>query len=191
MSRIDDAIVFVAKAHRKQVRKGTDIPYISHPFSVAMLLQQAGCDEDIVIAGLLHDTVEDTDVTLDDIIEHFGHHVADLVTAASEPDKSLPWEERKQHTLEFLAKAPLDVRRLVCADKLHNLRSILADLEREGSAIWDRFNRGRDDQIWYYSGLLDSIYTDLPEDHDDVLFAAYRHAVVELRGWAEGERRGE
>lgn len=120
MSRIDEAIVFAAKAHGKQERKGTDIPYISDPFGVAMLLQQSGCDEDIVIAGLLHDTVEDTAVTVDDIIEHFGHHVAELVTAASEPDKLLPWEERKKHTLEFLAKAPLDVRHLICADKLHN-----------------------------------------------------------------------
>jgi hypothetical protein len=191
MSKIDEAIAFAAKAHEGQNRKGTDIPYISHPYAVAMLLQQADCNEDVVIAGLLHDTVEDTNVTSEEIAKCFGDRVSKFVTAASESDKSLPWKKRKEHTLEFLAMAPLDVRHLICADKLHNLRSILADLNHAGTDLWARFNSGRDEQEWYYSGIAESLYTELPQDVDLPLFAAYRHAVVELRRVIQEERRTE
>lgn len=185
-SRIDDAIVFAAEAHSGQVRKGTTIPYITHPFSVAMLLQEVGCGEDVVIAGLLHDTVEDTDVTLDDVKARYGERVAELVNAASEPNKAAPWKERKEHTIEFVANAPVDVKCLSCADKLHNIRSILSDLEKQGCSLWERFNRGRDEQLWYYTALLQSFYRNLPVRHDQPLFASYRHAVVELRTIVRG-----
>ncbi|WDL97719.1 HD domain-containing protein [Alicyclobacillus sp. ALC3] len=190
-SRLDDAIVFAAKAHKTQMRKGTDIPYITHPFAVAMLLQQAGCEENVVIAGLLHDTVEDTDVTLAGIRERYGERVAELVDAASEPNKAAPWKERKEHTIKFLADAPLDIKCLSCADKLHNIRSILSDLDKQGAGVWKRFNRGRDEQVWYYTELLQSFYRNLPADNDYFLFAAYRNAVVELRRIVHDELRAQ
>lgn len=190
-SRIDDAIVFATKAHETQVRKGTTIPYITHPFAVAMLLQQAGCEEDVVIAGLLHDTVEDTDTTLSGIRERYGERVAELVNAASEPNKAAPWKERKEHTIKFVAEAPLDIKCLSCADKLHNIRSILSDLEKHGASVWKRFNRGRDEQVWYYTQLLQSFYRNLPADNDYLLFAAYRNAVVDLRRIVRSEIRAE
>src|SRR3712207_3105258 len=121
MIRLNFAIEIAAQAHAGQVRKGTNTPYVSHPYAVGMMLSQTGCAEDMVIAGILHDTVEDTDLTLDYISEHFGDHVALIVEGCSEPDKSLPWEERKSHTLQYLRTAPWEVRVVSCADKLHNI----------------------------------------------------------------------
>ena len=89
--KIHDAIIFAAKAHEGQRRKGTDIPYITHPFEVAQILMEAGCDETLIIAGLLHDTLEDTEVTAAEIEEQFGPEVLALVDSDSE-DKSLSWD---------------------------------------------------------------------------------------------------
>lgn len=157
MTQFDSAIEFAAVAHRDQVRKGSDIPYISHPYGVAMILQQAKCKEEVVIAALLHDTLEDTDTTEEDIRSRFGSEVLRLVQGASEPDKSAPWEERKQHTLDFLKSADLPLRQLSCADKLHNLRSTRRDFEAHGDAVWRRFNRGYEQQKWYYTSLVESL----------------------------------
>ena len=106
---IFDAIEYAARAHREHYRKGTRIPYIAHLISVAKILIEYDCAEEIIVAGLLHDTVEDTSVTLEDIRNSFGETVASLVDAASEPDKSDTWENRKKHTIEYLKTAPMDV----------------------------------------------------------------------------------
>jgi len=151
------AIEFAARAHRGQMRKGTDTPYISHPYAVGMILQAAKCSEEVVIAGLLHDTLEDTDTTEAQLLELFGDKVLGLVLGASEPDKSQSWENRKQHTLDYLKTAPADLRQLACADKLHNLRSIVRDVEAVGDEAWNRFNRGYADQKWYYTELVESL----------------------------------
>lgn len=87
-------------------RKGTDIPYISHPCAVGMILQKAGCSEEVVIAGILHDTLEDTETTERDLLDRFGPVVLEIVKGCSEPDKGASWEERKQHTLDELKHAP-------------------------------------------------------------------------------------
>src|SRR3989304_6852558 len=97
--KIFDAIVFAAKAHACQFRKGTTVPYIIHPVGVARILIEYGCPEDIVIAGLLHDTIEDTAVTLEDIQKEFGDDIAGIVRGATEPNKKDAWEDRKKHTL--------------------------------------------------------------------------------------------
>lgn len=157
MSNIDEAIEFAAQAHRQQHRKGTDIPYISHPFGVAMILQQADCPEPVIIAGLLHDTLEDTETTEEEIRERFGEEVLELVRGASEPDKSASWEERKRHTLEFVKTASLPQRQVICADKLHNLRSIRRDYEKMGDAVWSKFKRGYNEQKWYYTSLAEAL----------------------------------
>ena len=111
-----------------------------------------GTTEEVIVAGILHDTVEDTDVTLEQVEEVFGTRVAAIVCGCSEPDKGLPWEARKRHTMEQLGTASHEVRAVTCADKLHNIRSIKAGL-RAGHDVWDRFNRGRELQAWYYRGL--------------------------------------
>ena len=138
MSIVERAIIFAAKAHEGQTRKLTDIPYITHPFAVGMLLQKSNCTDEVIAAGILHDTLEDTSTTYEELTEHFGVYIANLVVAASEPDKSLPWEARKQHTIERLKGAYLEEIQVITADKLHNLRSIRSDLEVEGEKIWEQ-----------------------------------------------------
>lgn len=155
--RLFDAIEFAAKAHRGQFRKTTRVPYLVHPLAVAQTLIEWGAPEDVVIAGLLHDTVEDTATTLGDLVSRFGEEVAVLVSYVSEPEKSLPWEARKAHTLEVLRRAPVAALTLACADKLDNLRSMAATLEREGEALWTRFKRGREAQRGYYGAIAELV----------------------------------
>ncbi|KAA9019545.1 HD domain-containing protein [Niallia endozanthoxylica] len=154
MNLIDQAIIFAAKAHMGQTRKSSDIPYITHPFSVGMLLQKENCSEQVIAAGILHDTLEDTAATYEQLKEHFGIRVANLVLAASEQDKSLSWEERKKHTIDSLKDAALEEIQVITADKLHNLLTIHFDLDTIGEAVWDRFKRGKTEQHWYYASMV-------------------------------------
>jgi hypothetical protein len=156
-SLVDQAIEYAAYAHQGQMRKGTNIPYISHPYAVGMILQKAGCSEEVVAAGILHDTLEDTDTTERNLLERFGPVVLEIVKGCSEPDKGASWEERKQHTLDELKHAKLPIRQTACADKLHNIRSIQKDLKVHGEEAWKRFQRGRKSQEWYYRGLVESL----------------------------------
>jgi hypothetical protein len=154
---IDEAIEFAALKHNGQYRKGTDIPYISHPYGVGMILFKARCNEEQIIAGILHDTLEDTDTTPSEIEEKFGPNVLKFVRSCSEPNKGASWLERKQHTHEFLKKASLEIREVACADKLHNLRAIKRDLIKYGDVIWNKFNARYTDQKWYYEGIVEAL----------------------------------
>ena len=157
MDVIEKALQIAAKAHVNQRRKGSDIPYIVHPVAVGMILMKAGYDETLIAAGILHDTVEDTDLTLVDIEHEFGTEIAEIVEGCSEPDKSLSWDERKLHTIEYLKRAPSDIRIVACADKLHNIRSISNDYQRIGNEIWSKFNAGKEKQKWYYTQIVESL----------------------------------
>ena len=119
---IERARGFAARAHGGQTRKSTKIPYINHPLAVADLVREMGADAEVIIAALLHDTTEDTRVTLDQIVEEFGTRVAGIVAGTSEPDKSLPWEDRKTHTIESLRSASFETALVSAADKIDNLR---------------------------------------------------------------------
>ena len=152
-ARVFKAIQFATSAHDGQYRKGTQVPYIVHPFGVAMTLLDFNVAEDVIIAALLHDAVEDTDATLAQIRSEFGENVARIVDEASEPNKADSWENRKQHTIESLQKVSPETLLVSVADKLDNLRSIRRDLEQNGEAIWDRFKRPREQQQWYYQSL--------------------------------------
>ncbi len=175
--KVDAALAFAARAHRGQLRKGTDIPYIAHPAAVAAMLARAGCEEDLVAAGALHDVVEDTKYGFADIEARFGRRVAGLVRACTERDKSRrSWEERRRDTLEMLeAGVDADVAVLMCADKLHNARSMLTDWQQDGDALWTRFNRGKERQRWYLRGLADAF-----DRYEGELFREYRATVDEL-----------
>lgn len=157
MELIEKAIVFATMAHGNQKRKGTNIPYITHPYAVGMYLQKANCSPEVVAAGILHDTLEDTETTFYELKEIFGEKVANLVKAASENDKSLPWEERKQLTIEMLKDATLEEIQVIVADKLHDIRSIGEDLHQFGEAFWKRFKRGKRDQHWYYASIVKAL----------------------------------
>ena len=179
---LHEAIQVAAVAHGDQKRKGTDIPYITHPFMVAMILSQAGYPEDVVVAGVLHDTLEDTDLTVDDITSRFGKRVADIVQGCSEVDRTLPWKARKQHTIDYLKTASVEVRAASCADKLHNARSMAADYREKGEGLWDRFNASRDEQEWYYRGLVAGLCNRLDQEPAGSIFHQFKDTVEELFG---------
>lgn len=147
------ALRFAVDAHTGHYRKGTRVPYIVHPLGAAQSLIEIGAPEPVVIAALLHDTVEDTPTTHEDIEREFGPEVARLVRAASEPDKAWPWERRKQHAIDHLRDAPEDELLVGLADKLDNLRSI----RRDGEKAWAKFNRGREKQKWYYESIAEAL----------------------------------
>jgi len=156
---VEAALIFAARAHRHQKRKGTDVPYIVHPVGVMLTLQAAGeTDPELLAAALLHDTLEDAGVTLDTLRERFGVRVAALVEGASEPfARDEPWETRKQHTVEHLRTAPRDVQLVAAADKLHNLNSMVTDYAVLGDGLWKRFKRGREETAWYYRAVAGSL----------------------------------
>lgn len=154
------AIQVALEAHKGQKRKGTSIPYIVHPVEVGIILGQNGAEEEVIIAGILHDTVEDTDLTLEDIERMFGTKIRDYVEGVSEPQKGTPgvtWRDRKEHTIEYIKGAKLEVKLISCADKLSNIRSIYNDYINIGDGLWDRFNAGYDEQKWYYINLTKSL----------------------------------
>ena len=156
-NRLNEAIEFAVKKHSGQFRKATTLPYILHPLEVLQILYSMRADTNVMIAGVLHDTVEDTDTTLDEIKEIFGSDVAELVASNSE-DKSKSWIERKQHTIDDLANANERVKMLIMADKLSNIRSIAFDYNNIGDKLWERFNAPKEKQAWYYDGILDALY---------------------------------
>lgn len=169
-TNLEKAIIFSSKAHRGQMRKGTKIPYITHPFSVSMILQSQDCEEHVIIAGLLHDTVEDTAVTLEEIDYHFGSKVMSIVKACTEPKKSTSWERRKEYLIESIKYAPKDAKYVACADKLHNLSTLVKSYFEVGDVVWKRFSRGYDLQKWYLRSMLDSLFFGLGENELKPMF---------------------
>jgi (p)ppGpp synthase/HD superfamily hydrolase len=184
--RYDAALALAARAHRNQVRKGTDLPYIAHPVHVSIILMRHGFSEDLAIAGLLHDVVEDCDVSLADIAAEFGNQVARLVEAVSETKAldgaELPWEQRKAEKLAHLHAGGPDVAALKAADAIHNVRSIFADLHNAGAAVWERFKRGPEPTLGYYYAVLEGVRAKL-DAHPIV--ADLEDAVTELKRVAE------
>lgn len=158
-SRFDEALVFTAQKHSGQSRKQSNVPYLTHPLSVAALVLEAGGDEDQAIAALLHDVVEDCGgaPVLEEIRQRFGERVAGIVDACSDTDEEPkpPWRARKERYLGHLREAGEDVRLVSVADKLHNVRSIVADYREIGDAVWERFAGRREGSLWYYRALLD------------------------------------
>jgi (p)ppGpp synthase/HD superfamily hydrolase len=160
-ARYDAALALAARAHRDQLRKGTDLPYIAHPVHVSLILIRHGYGENLAIAGLLHDVVEDTDVPLERIASEFGDVVAQLVAAVSETKmadgEELPWEQRKAEKLAHLLAGSPDVAALKAADAIHNARSISADVRQAGPSVWGRFKRSADQTVWYYREILQGV----------------------------------
>jgi (p)ppGpp synthase/HD superfamily hydrolase len=161
--RINHAFAFAAKHHDQQVRKGTRLPYLTHPANVAIILTRYGQDEDTVVAGILHDVIEDCvragytgDSLRSRIGEKFGETVLTTVLAVTEvrvgPDGSeFSYDERKADYLSRLELADERARWVCAADKIHNASSVLADLKRTEfpENVWDRFRSGRDTPRWY------------------------------------------
>lgn len=150
---LEFAIEVAARAHCGQLRKGSLLPYISHPLAVGLLLFEAGADEEVIAAGILHDTVEDTALTHEYLVETFGPRVAAIVEGCTEPRCGLGWEECKRRSIAHVEVADADVQLVVCADKLHNAQSLIAQHAEMGEALWTHFARGRAAQTWYYRSM--------------------------------------
>jgi (p)ppGpp synthase/HD superfamily hydrolase len=155
-TRFELALLYAHALHASQVRKASGIPYIAHLLSVAALVLEDGGDEDEVIAALLHDSIEDQDVTRAELEARFGPHVADIVAGCTDADvkPKPPWRQRKEQYLAHLAHAAPGVLRVSLADKLHNARTILTDYRRLGDAVWERFKGRKDGTLWYYRELV-------------------------------------
>lgn len=160
--RFDRALKFASRLHRRQLRKGTRVPYVSHLLAVAGIALEHGADEDTAIAALLHDAVEDQGgpETLERIRKEFGDRVAGIVAACSDTDRTPkpPWRERKEAYVAHLAAERDRAVLLVSAsDKLHNARTILVDARSLGDATWERFAGGKDGSLWYYRSVVSKL----------------------------------
>lgn len=183
----EQALQFAARAHRQQVRKGTDIPYIVHAVHVSVILLRYGFSEDVVIAGVLHDVVEDCDIAPPELEALFGAEVARLVEAVSERKRvggaERSWEERKTEAIASLRNGDSKIAALKAADALHNIHSIITDLGLVGAAVWQRFKRGPDQMLWYYCEILAAVRGALG-DHPIVVELA--RAIADLEHAVHG-----
>jgi (p)ppGpp synthase/HD superfamily hydrolase len=157
-ARFEEALAYATSVHQGQVRKGTRVPYVSHLLAVCALVLEDGGDEDEAIAALLHDAVEDAggQERLADVRKRFGDRVADIVWGCSDTDEvpKPPWKERKLRYIEHVRTASPEVRRVSCADKLHNAWATLRDYRVHGEELWARFNASGDETLWYYRELI-------------------------------------
>jgi (p)ppGpp synthase/HD superfamily hydrolase len=157
-SQFESALVYANQLHANQVRKGSDVPYISHLLSVAALVLEDGGTEEEAIAALLHDAIEDQGgaKTRDEIRQKFGDNVVAIVNGCTDSEvfPKPPWKERKEAYIRHISEATLEVRRVSLADKLHNARSILADWYKIGEAVWDKFKGGKEGTLWFYQSFL-------------------------------------
>jgi len=171
--RFDRALLYATHVHGGQVRKGTSTPYVAHLLAVSATVLEYGGDEDLAIAALLHDSVEDQGgrARLEDVRNRFGARVARVVEACSDSladtgagERKAHWQERKDKYLAHLQIADEDILHVSLADKIHNARSILRDLRKPeiGEKIWSRFSQPNERTLWYYGSLAEIFRKKLP-----------------------------
>lgn len=187
--RFESALIYACHIHASDVRKGTEIPYVSHLLAVASLVLENGGNEDEAIGALLHDAAEDHGGKrrLEDIRLRFGDTVAAIVDGCTDTfeDPKPPWRPRKQAYIERLQHEPLHVLKVSLADKVHNARAILRDYRAVGEALWERFNGGREGTLWYYRALVDAFErADALQNVDAPLVAELDRVVSELESLA-------
>lgn len=160
---LDRAIIFAVKAHAGTERRGKGFPYIVHPMEAVEIVATMTSDQELLAAAALHDTVEDTDVTIDEIRAGFGERVACLVAAESDTfedgvSEQESWHARKQDAIDRLAKAPRDAKIVALGDKLSNMRAIARDYAVRGDELWSLFHvTDRKEHEWHYRGLAESL----------------------------------
>ncbi len=195
-TRYDEALAYASEHHRKQLRKGSRVPYLTHLMSVSALVLEHGGSEAQAIAGLLHDAVEDAPAyttgaaVLAEIRARFGDDVADIVRACSDGldaagNRSGTWAERKLAYVEALPGKPAEALVVTAADKTHNGLCIAADVRRYGQGFWSTFNASREELLWYYTSVERAVVERLG-DHS--ITAALRRAVDELLAAAGVDR---
>lgn len=174
--RFADALIFAEAAHRTQVRKGANVPYVAHLLAVTALVLEYGGDEDQAIAALLHDAVEDQGgAEMARTVEaRFGPRVARIVLACTDFDSlpRPPWRVRKEAYIAGIAEKPAEALIVTMADKLHNATCIVADHHRVGKAVWSRFTAAQADTLWYHRALADALSLRAPGPLAERLAAA-------------------
>lgn len=155
---INKAIMFASVAHSNQYRKGSNIPYILHPLEAGIIVSQMKNDENLICAAILHDTMEDVNISYETIKKMFNDKIAGLVKCQSE-DKTKTWKERKKHTIDYLKQEKSEDIKIVClGDKLSNMKSVYNDYQILKEKLWERFNeKDKNMHRWYYKGLVDSL----------------------------------
>ena len=175
----EEARVFATKAHKGQIRKSDkEKPMIIHPINVANILETYNYDDNVVAAGYLHDVLEDTKYKEEDLLRKFNKDIVSLVLGATEPDKSLSWEERKRHTINTIKNLDLRHKAVVCADKISNLEDIRIIFEIKGEKDFSAFKRGYDKQKWYYSEIYKSLI--YGEDKENVMFNKLKNLIDDV-----------
>lgn len=164
LTLLDTAIIFATKAHSGTTRKGTNVPYIVHPIEAAAIVSAMTDDEEVIAAAVLHDVLEDTEATEDDLLARFGRRITELVIGETEDKRrnfpaALTWKVRKEETIAFLkTKADRDAKMLALADKLSNLRAIHRDVCVIGDAVWERFNvKDKNMHAWMYRSIAEAL----------------------------------
>ncbi|MBR3074839.1 MAG: bifunctional (p)ppGpp synthetase/guanosine-3',5'-bis(diphosphate) 3'-pyrophosphohydrolase [Bacteroidales bacterium] len=160
---LDKAIIFAVKAHSGTERRGKGFPYIVHPMEAVEIVSTITPDQELLAAAALHDTVEDTSVTEEDIRKEFGDRIADLVAAESDvfPDglsEEESWHMRKQAAIDRLANSSHDAKIVAIGDKLSNMRAISRDYAIQGDSLWNLFHvKDKASHAWHYKGLLNAL----------------------------------
>ena len=159
-----EAVQFSFIAHRKQKRKGTDIAYVSHPMIVGLILARLGADNRVVVAGILHDIIEDTDYEKEDIENRFGEYVADLVEEVSETDRDLPYKERKERAAAKLYEVSEDAVLIKAADVLSNMIDLETDLKKNGEDSFNIFHTDKNQKIKQIERVVNILSFRLKDD---------------------------
>jgi (p)ppGpp synthase/HD superfamily hydrolase len=152
-SLVEKASLIAFVAHAGQVRKDGGSPYVIHPYMATLILSSYGFEERVLAAALVHDVLEDTQVTAEQLEGLLGADVVAIVRVLTE-DKALPWETRKEQYVEAIRHASPEVKAVSLADKIHNLESLFAAHAVQGAEIWKVFNRGREQKLWFEKSLL-------------------------------------
>ena len=190
LTLLDHAIIFATKAHSGTTRKGTNVPYIVHPIEAAAIVSAMTDDEEVIAAAVLHDVIEDTEATREDLLARFGRRITDLVMNESEDKRrnlpaALTWKTRKQETITFLeTEADTDAKMLALADKLANLRPIYSDQSIIGDNLWSQINENEKNM---HPSMYRSIAAALEELRDHPMWQEYNRLVEEVFGKETGE----
>ena len=195
--RIEQALRAATILHKNQVRKGSiPIPYVSHLFAVALIAGDYTNNEDVIIACLLHDTLEDTDYTIEELQEDFGGVVAEIVQALSEPQDSefekLTWKEQKVHYAHSLRKTSQEALIVACADKIHNMRTIVEEYYDDHVRFMADFTGSLEDRVLMYQDISNALNRNLKNDiivEFNHVFEEYKNFVINVKKTKEERER--
>jgi len=165
LSLVEKASRIAVNAHKEQMRKSDDSPYVVHPFMCAVTLAQHNFRDEAIAAALVHDVLEDTDFGEERLVEELGEVVVSIVRGVSE-NKALVWEDRKEKYAKTIKQASEETKAVSIADKIHNLQSMISEHERLGNGLWEVFTRGKDEQLWFNGLMIEA-------------FSEWEHPLVE------------